>query len=195
MASHAHPQYRTFAKVVWSISRLQKRLVLRYRRRCLKSGMWSKADINQALLLEFDFMRARPSAALHRPWSRARSPFSAMRAERFFAAGGRGSATMSAWNPGARCVHRRMAPAVRSGSAACARGHWNGSSSNSRCAGAPSCDVAVMPATAASISSDTTAMMSSISRRLSGANSAEKLRPFKSQPSKAQTRVPATRNG
>ena len=35
----------------------------------------------------------------------------------------------------------------------------------------------------------------SISRRPSAANSSEKLRSFRSQPSRAQTRVPATRNG
>ena len=59
------------------------------------------------------------------------------------------------------------------------RGAWarllNGRSSNSRCAVAPSSDVAVMPAIAGSVSSQTAVMMLSISRRLAGVNSAAKL--------------------
>src|SRR5436853_450579 len=59
-------------------------------------------------------------------------------------------------------------------SGACAR-LLNGSNSNSRWAGDPSLRVAVMPAIAASVSSATQVMTSSISRRLSSANSWEKL--------------------
>ena len=55
--------------------------------------------------------------------------------------------------------------------------------------------VAVRPAIAGSISSATAAMISSISRRLSAANSAGKLWSFRSRPNSAQTRVPATRKG